>query len=293
MKEIIEQPHDLKELAQFIAKLNQNPSTHIGYAGDETEEIYDTLTSDFSDFDPASSFSVCYEDGHIVGAIGVDADRSDGSGEVWGPFIEDGARYNLAEELWEDVMTKLQGHIKTYSFYIHTRNDFAQTFLKGKMAKKGEEHLVLHINRDNIQEGQTLSETYPYTSADLEAFKALHNSTFPKTYYNAEAIIGRLNKDRKLLFAKDSAGSIQGYVYIEATPDHGEASIEYVGVTRVSRRKGIGKMLIYAALDHFFSYEEIQEVSICVAKRNEAAIALYKGVGFKEGSELKHYLISI
>ncbi|QSS98791.1 GNAT family N-acetyltransferase [Pontibacillus sp. ALD_SL1] len=289
---LIQQPHDLKELAHFIAKLNQNPSTHIGYAGDETEEIYDTLTSDFSDLDPASSFSVCYEDGHLVGAMGVDVDLSDGTGEVWGPFIMEVTRYSLAEELWKDVMTKLQGHIRTYSFYIHTRNDFAQTFLKGKMAKKGEEHLVLHINRDNKQEGQTLSETYPYTSADLEAFKALHNSTFPKTYYNAEAIIGRLNKDRTLLFAKDSAGSIQGYVYIEASPNHGEASIEYVGVARESRRKGIGKMLIYAALDHIFSYEEIQEVSICVAKRNEAAIALYKGVGFIKDRELEHYLIN-
>ncbi|KGP91987.1 hypothetical protein N780_15545 [Pontibacillus chungwhensis BH030062] len=291
MKEIIQQPHDLKELAQFIAKLNQNPSTHIGYAGDEQVEIHDTLMSDFSDLDPSSSFSVCYVDGQIIGAIGVDVDLSDESGEVWGPFIMEGTGYNLAERLWDELLVTLPTSINTFSFLIHKDNDPAQTFLTRKEARKCQSHIVLQATLAQKPEENIISMIFPYTASDFKAFNALHNALFPDTYFSAHTIINRLNQDRELLFAKDTSGEMKGYVYIEANPAHGEGSIEYIGVATQHRRKGLGKQLLTAALHHLFSYKSIQDISICVAKKNEAAISLYKRVGFKAISELEHYEI--
>ncbi|MCD5323375.1 MULTISPECIES: GNAT family N-acetyltransferase [Pontibacillus] len=293
MKTVIDRPYHLREVAHFISELNKDPATHIGYAGDEIEEIYDTLTSDFSDLDPVSSFSVCYESGHIVGAMGVDANLDDGSGEVWGPFVRQEADDELAETLWGDLLAKLPSSITSFSFMIHKQNKEAKTFLSRVGARKQHHHLVLQTTLAQQQDEETIASLSSYTPSDFELFKALHDTIFPHTYFSAQTIVNRLNEHHKLLFVKNGSGNLKGYVYIEANPDHREGSIEYIGVSEAYRRKGVGHQLLTAVLEHLFSYKEIQEISICVSKENEGAIALYKRAGFKEISELENYELEV
>ena len=81
-------PHDIEELASFLAEVNNEPSQHIGYCGTDKKSILHDLTHHFSDLDLANSFAVAYEDGSLVGAIGLDIDKDDLSAEVWGPLLK-------------------------------------------------------------------------------------------------------------------------------------------------------------------------------------------------------------
>lgn len=67
-------PNNLHQLAAFLETMNSIDASHIGYCGEEEEEIFDTLSHDFSDIDIEKSFVVAYEEDHLVGALGFDID---------------------------------------------------------------------------------------------------------------------------------------------------------------------------------------------------------------------------
>ena len=83
-------PNNLHQLASFLETINSVDASHIGYCGEEKEEIFDTLSHDFSDIDIEKSFVVAYEEDHLVGALGFDIDAEKRSAEVWGPFVGNG-----------------------------------------------------------------------------------------------------------------------------------------------------------------------------------------------------------
>lgn len=58
MEMTIEMANDFKELAKFLAKLNQQKKSHIGYCGEKVDEIYATLKKDFIDENVESTFYV-------------------------------------------------------------------------------------------------------------------------------------------------------------------------------------------------------------------------------------------
>lgn len=85
MNEKIEKVKDLEELSRFLSKLNKQKKSHIGYCGENAEEIYQTLKEDFVSDDGDISFLIARNNiGKIVAAIGFDIDET--SAEVWGPF---------------------------------------------------------------------------------------------------------------------------------------------------------------------------------------------------------------
>src|SRR5690606_11556014 len=57
----------------------------------------------------------------------------------------------------------------------------------------------------------------------------LHDKSFPNTYYNGQQIIKRLNEERKVFIIVND-GQLCGYIYVEAEPTYGEASIEFFAV---------------------------------------------------------------
>ena len=107
--------------------MNAKTSQHIGYCGESKEEIYDTLTSDFSDLELAKSFLVAYQDEEIVGAIGLDIDLEDRSAEVWGPFVSKGYMHeDFVNELWEKVTSLSASQVDQYNFFFNVENTFAK-----------------------------------------------------------------------------------------------------------------------------------------------------------------------
>lgn len=290
MNIVIESPRNSKDLAAFLAEMNTKKSQHIGYCGDSKEEIYDTITSDFSDLELAKSFMVAYETEDIVGAIGLDTDLEDRSAEVWGPFVSEAFIHtDLVNELWEKVTALSASQVDQYNFFLNRENVHATEFSILHGGESTGQHTVLVAKKSErvrvVEEG-----VIGYNSAYEESFAELHGQAFPSTYYSAPTINERLSAENQLFIAT-SEDQMTGYVYIEADPQHGEGSIEYIAVSDRYRRQGIGKKLLTFALNQLFAYEEIGEISLCVDNGNEKAIRLYQAAGFKVKHELIHIKI--
>ncbi|MBM7601532.1 ribosomal protein S18 acetylase RimI-like enzyme [Virgibacillus halotolerans] len=281
----INPPVNVRLLADFLEEMNTQGKYHIGFCGENSSEIYDTLVNDFSDLELDESFIVAYNNFDIIGAIGLDVDLSRGYADVWGPFIRE-ENMELASKLWEKLIQKVPREVKSLSFFINKGNKFAKNFaLQNEGIDQGSD-LVLKLTKDNYK-SKTVNLDH-FNDKYHKSFSKLHNEIFPNTYFDANTILSRLNDNNQLILAKENDFNIKGYVYIEANPKHMEGNIEYVGVSKDFRRQGIGKTLITCALNQLFSYQRIEEITICVGEDNISAVELYRSVGF----EAKYNLIS-
>lgn len=290
MNIVIESPRNSEDLALFLAKMNALTNQHIGYCGESKEEIYDTLTSDFSDLNLANSFMVAYDEVEIVGAIGLDVDLEDRSAEVWGPFVSEAFIHSdLVNELWEKVTAPSASQVDRYHFFLNHENAYVKEFSISHGGESQGQHTVLAAKKSEWK-GVVDGEVKEYNSTYEEGFAELHGQAFPSTYYSAETILGRLSEQNQLFIAT-SDKQLTGYVYIEAEPQHSEGSIEYIAVSDRFRRQGIGKKLLTFALNQLFAYENIEEITLSVNKGNEKAIRLYQAAGFNVKHELIHLKI--
>ncbi|WP_282156038.1 GNAT family N-acetyltransferase [Cytobacillus gottheilii] len=278
---IYENPRDLHELASFLVQLNNMPSHHIGFCGQEKEEIYDTL----HELNAESAFVCAYKEQKLIGAIGLDIYDSNEEAEVWGPFIhveEDSSWEHIAEAL----IAKLTAIHKLH-FFINIKNTRAIRWLNTKRAVNKGNYAILKMSRDQAR-FDDIAIVQPFTPLDEDAFSQLHTFIFPNTYYSAADMIKNINHHRQLLLIKNSS-SLIGYVYFEADPKHGEGSIEYIAISPDHQKKGYGTMLIQTALLRLFSFPSITEITLCVNEDNRAAIKLYVAAGFKLEHMLESY----
>lgn len=288
----INPPSDIRNLAVFLENMNNDSSSHVGYCGEAKEEIYQTLLQDFSDLDLSQSFAVASEEGRIVGAIGLDIDKDGFSAEVWGPFISDKIDDPyVVDELLATVISYSSIQLKHISFFLNKENTRGKEFvLKHGGVEKGQ-HSILLAHRDELEEID-VDEIEKYSPPYEQPFSALHEAAFPSTYYSANEILSRQNDMNQLFIMTDDDPCIKGYVYIEAQPQHGTGSIEYIAVSIQNRKQGVGTKLIKFALANLFSFKEIEEISLCVEKENERALNLYRAAGFKTEHELIYFEIT-
>ncbi|WP_042476755.1 GNAT family N-acetyltransferase [Bacillus ndiopicus] len=267
-----------KQLATFLAHLNNKQAHHIGYCGENVEEIKQTLQEDFG----KDAFEIAYDDGQITAAIGLDIDGT--SAEVWGPFIKEEDHALLLTNMWQQLLEK-NPTIKEFQFFINEQNKLANTFVNSINAQQIGQHAVLLWQQ---QDQQVETSFIFYEPHFYEAFAELHNAAFPNTYYNADTIIKRLNDENELLLLVDEIGQLQGYAYIEVDNVHKEAAIEYIAIAPTFWRQGLGTKLLSTALARISTTHQIPEVQLTVGKTNDSALRLYIAAGFT----VKHELIS-
>lgn len=288
----INPPSDIRNLAVFLEKMNKDSSSHVGYCGEARGEIYQTLLQDFSDLDLSQSFAVASKEGRIVGAIGLDIDKDSFSAEAWGPFISDEIDDPyVVDELLAAVISYSSIQLKQINFFLNKKNTRGKEFvLKHGGVEKGH-HTILLAQREGLGEVD-VDEIKKYSPSYEQTFSALHEAAFPSTYYSAQEILSRQNDMNQLFIMTNGDQCIKGYVYIEAQPQHGEGSIEYIAVSNQNRKQGVGTKLTKFALTNLFSFKEIEEISLCVEKENERALNLYRAAGFKMKHELIHFEIT-
>lgn len=280
-------PSDVKELSLYLEKKNAENRSHIGFCGEQSEEIYDSLMNDFSDLKIEESFAVAWDHSKIIGAMGLDIDLGNGTADIWGPFVTD-ENPDTAKKLWDKVLLKIPQEIKSCTFFVNKDNEFAKNFAKQNNAHYSGADAVLYITKSTFTP-DTINASPRIVKEYHDSFARLHDVAFPKTYFNSGTILSRLNEHNDLLVVEGDEADIKGYVYIEANPEYNEGNIEYIAVSKETRGQGIGKRLLKDALKKLFSYPSIEEVTICVSCKNAAAINLYKSVGFKEKYILDSY----
>ncbi|ATP40539.1 hypothetical protein CSE16_11030 [Solibacillus sp. R5-41] len=278
---------ETNEIAKFIARLNQQKSTHIGYVGTEFEEIVATLEDDFVLENGHLSFVILKnEDDEIVGAIGLDIDEN--SAEVWGPFGD-----SVSEEaltiLWQTTLEQFP-YVETAHFFVNLENITQQNFIEQLHPKKTGEHLTLTISKENFV--PLISQRLvPFQTGDEKDFESLHNEQFPNTYYDAKTIITRINDNNKLLLLKNEQQELQGYAYFEVKPVFGDASLDYIAVSPKHQNQGLGTLMLKEVLQEIFKYDNIIKINLCVSNDNDQANHVYMKAGFKKENILLSYTL--
>ncbi|MBU9714149.1 GNAT family N-acetyltransferase [Evansella tamaricis] len=274
---------ELENVAHFISEINKVDNLHIGYCGVDPLEIAHSIKEDISDIPYHKSFLTAYENDTIIAVLGFDADLEGNGAEIWGPFVKEDKR-PLVFRMWSEMVDLLPNEIHSLNMFPNKKNSYVLQLAKNLNFNKHSEHTILEFHRDTrngIKDGSSVE----LREEHFLAMELLHNEAFPDSYYSGQQIINRLNEYRKV-FVIEKNDSLCGYIYVEAEPAHGEASIEFFAVKESERRKGFGVQLVSVALKWLLTIESIDSINLCVNSSNETAISLYKKVGFKQVHEL-------
>ena len=289
MESYIEVAKDFKELAGFLAELNNQKASHSGYCGHKAEEIYETLKADFVKEDGKSTFIIARNiDGKIDTAIGFDIDGE--TAEVWGPFHTKSS-LNAQNLLWKQLLQEYPTLV-TFYFFLNKENVKQQEFMKMIQANKTGEHLVLEVEKQSFEGVQDFKST-KFVQSDFQAFESIHEITFPNTYYNAQTIVSRLNAECILKVLRCKSGEMLGYAYYEVDLEMNEATLHYFAIAPAAQNHGYGTMLLKEVITEIFKFPEIREIKLCVDFENDKANHIYFKVGFEERNHLYSYRLKL
>ncbi|TYS64504.1 GNAT family N-acetyltransferase [Sutcliffiella horikoshii] len=270
-------------VAAFIARLNRQAHSHIGYCGRQPEEIASTLRNDFTDIPFEKAFILAYEEETLIGVIGFDADIEQKSAEVWGPFLE-ANQQEPVYLLFQQMMQLIPSAIEKLCMFPNKENNLAASVTTAfNFSKQSEQAILILRQNDFITTQNSMLPILP--EHHYSEMINLHNLVFPYTYYNGEQILNRIGENRQV-FHVEKEGRLAGYIYVEVEPEFSEASIEFFAVDKRYRGQSIGTELLRIAVSWIFSFNEIKELQLCVNTTNSSAIHLYQKAGFQLVDEL-------
>lgn len=280
------------EIAAFISKLNSLKQHHVGFIGENEQEIQESIEQEFGDQHSLEKlFTLAYDHDILCGLIGFNADFPEMKAEIWGPYIleHSGDYQHIASELWEAGINKLNGQINESHGFYNQENSNANQWMINLGAQKKSEQMILKLYKPEapFKLNHPVQEITPEHFA---SFIELHDQAFPNTYYDGREIIDKLDEHCRLFIVPVSDEVVGGYCYIEANPAFKEGSVEFISVAEELRQKGIGKSLLCRGLNELLFNLNIEEISLCVDASNEGAIRMYESSGFSRENILNFYI---
>lgn len=290
------------EIALLIAKLNQIATHHVGYCGENAEEIAKILSVEWGKSTFAQYATIAYEDNKIIGLLILDVDDEENSAELWGPFIDTDdyeTWCKIATEIWNYTIYKQKNpKMKLSSFYnVHNQN--AITWVEQWNTSYQGEYLILTMNQAAKVNFENSADQFIQPDMDLHIqdvqilsepirteFQTLHQKAFGDTYYNVDDIQQRLSTENKLFLLVHQQVCI-GYVYIESDHTFKEGNIEYIAIYEKYRGQGYGTLLLHQALHYLFQCTPTEEVTLCVDSAKVEVIGLYCKLGFSTKYQLR------
>lgn len=266
----------LREVAEFMARLNAEPRHRIGYC-DETPE---GVLSSFSDFgQPAEdTFLVARRNGHVCGVVGFEADPEVGRAWIWGPFIDDGEWHSVGNEMWTALAPTLPDYVAEIEMFYDVHNLNCDEFARERGFEVHKDDVsILELSRAGAPEPATAEELPEHLHAPLAK---LHERLFPKTYLPSKQLLDSLDDMHRVLVVSDG-NTLHGYAYATIYPDAGEAMLDYVGVVESERDRGVASRLVRAIVAWAFSVAEVRSIGLTVDSDNAAARHLYARLGFR------------
>lgn len=131
-----------------------------------------------------------------------------------------------------------------------------------------------------------IATIHPVTKADLQELLTLERASFPHPW-SEEHILNEIDSPHSFpLLARREDGSCAGYICPMLVLDEGQ--ILNVAVQPSCRGKGIGRMLLEAALE-LFRKKGATVVHLEVRPTNATAISLYTRCGFITSGRRKAY----
>jgi ribosomal protein S18 acetylase RimI-like enzyme len=266
----------LEELIQFVTRLNQDESHHIGYFGVGEAETRASL--DECLIPPADSFQLAYENKKLIGIFGADADPEIGRAWLFGPIIEHEDWQNIADQLYTALQSVIPQSIPEYELFCDVKNINLNEFAERHNFSPRSDNAILFLLRENYQSKAKEKITIiDFETIYFDQFERLHNQVFPKTYFTAKQIVEKLDDKHHLLIAIDNE-RLLGYFFGKIESESGY--VDFIAADESARGRGIGADLLAAGLHWMFAAPTTQRVNLTVNADNTAACSLYNKFGF-------------
>jgi ribosomal-protein-alanine N-acetyltransferase len=128
---------------------------------------------------------------------------------------------------------------------------------------------------------------------DVDAIKVIEDETFPYDAWSSEQLASDIgNPDCYYLVAVDSKreqnSGLIGYAGLLAPKGSGEGDIQTIAVASAARRQGLGRVFMQSLLAEARKRRAVA-VFLEVRVDNDAAIALYRSLGFEEIGVRRRY----
>jgi len=265
---------DLKEISQFVHRLNIQAEFNSGYCS----QNIDYIERDFKSLIESDAQILIgdFEDGKASGVLGLFIDHERKKIDCIGPFSDGGP--NHLKALIDYGTKKLSGY--TMSFFFDKRNQGALSLMKLMHAKDNGNELILNLKRENHLALQVNKNVSDLNEKFHQAVKNLHDSIFPDLYLTGQNILESLNEDRKV-FVHIEDGHFMGYSVLKYTDRSKMATAEVIAVHKDHRGKGIGKGLLSKVENEAFKINQVDYVQLIVDNINENAIGLYTSHNFE------------
>ena len=220
--------------------------------------------------------------GQIIAAMGAEFDPEVGRAWLRGPF----ARRDfpaVSEKLWTLLRAALPANILRFDTFLNAENVRGQAFYTAAgFSEKGRAHVyaALRPDYDQVERARIPAHrVVPLTAALHESFAALHDATFPGTFYLGKQITSKLDADHRV-WVHSVDDEVLGYLYGVKESWSEEGYVEFLGVSEKARGRGVGGALLLAALDWFFA-QGLPGAGLTVDDGNTNARSLYERVGFR------------
>ncbi|WP_027632381.1 GNAT family N-acetyltransferase [Clostridium hydrogeniformans] len=278
----------IKDLSKFIGNINKHPEKNIGYLGEETIEIEESLREDFTEEDMEKAFILAYENNKLAGTLGIDIDEEKGVGEALGPFIEGNNYKGMEKRLFIEINKILPLSIKRINMYFNKENIMCKDLSGMLLGEHLQDIYYMSLSKEDFKIMDNGKER-ELEKEDYDDFIKLHESFFKDSYYSGKDIINRLNENKKIFVLKDEV--LRGYICVEYKEKFKEGIVEFIGVKEELRGKGIGKKLLSLGVDWLFSKKNLENIRLTTSIDNKA-FYLYKSLGFNIEKTLSYYKIN-
>ncbi|OLB79396.1 MAG: hypothetical protein AUI14_10605 [Actinobacteria bacterium 13_2_20CM_2_71_6] len=221
------------EIGRFVADHNRDPAQHIGYLGEEPDDV----TAELHELEGGFAFALARDTGALIGVLGAEWDPE--IARVWllGPWA---GTAELMDRLYRAVLTVVPDDIAKHEMFCNVANVAAAEFARRHGFSRTREQYILRFERSRLAglPPVTLPALAP---AYRDQFAALHDRAFPNTFAPAAALLA---KDEPIWMAVDGT-RLLGYVVLKLRPRVRRRA----GRVHRRGRVGAGSGYRYAAAD--------------------------------------------
>jgi ribosomal protein S18 acetylase RimI-like enzyme len=277
----------LDRLVKFVSRLNSGGDHHIGFFGEGEADVRASLTECL--IPPGDGFCMAYEDDHLIGVFGVDADPEIDRAWLFGPLVEHADWHGIANLLYTEVLPLIPAGIHDYDIFCDEQNSRVEDFALQHGFSLRSVNAVLTLERGNYHStAKGYTEVMDYQETFFEQFEKLHKSLFPNGYFTARQMVEKQDEHHRLYLAVED-GQLLGYHFCKIEPESESGYVDFIGTASSARGRGVGADLLASGVDWMLSVPSTGKINLTVNSDNDAARSLYEKFGFITNRVMRGY----